>query len=127
MKNLLGLLAFLVACSVQAEWHSQGRFSYVSGELDQTSLKIKLLEMSTLRKWDIYYQDHNAFMMRLKDCQAQLLFSDDSVTLKLNQKDDGWESSCSSKWTGNLKKDIQQAIKVERLKKEAYDLAVKQK
>lgn len=117
---------YIGSVSVQADssnWYYHAQVPFQQGQFKLVDLKVKLMEMSALRKWDILDQDYQSFSMQLKGCKAQLVFNQSDVLIKLNQKNgDDWDSKCSSNWTGNLKKDIKIAINLSALKQQAYEL-----
>ncbi|MEZ9944855.1 hypothetical protein BCS96_04335 [Vibrio breoganii] len=132
MKKFITLLTLMVCWSVQADadkiWYKHKEIPLPEVTQSRLNTKLKLLELVSLRQWNIVGQTSDSFDMSLKNCNLKISFTDKSIVIshdrfqKNNNSSTSKKPECSRNWLSNVAKDINATLTIMSVQQEAINL-----
>lgn len=134
MKRITLLIFILTAChSVHADetkWHLYEEITPQHEPIKVLDLKLKIIELSALRRWNFYNQTYDTILMGIENCRIKVEFNDKNTFIMHNGFKDNWgdddgefeEMICQGSWLSNLKKDIILSSKMINFQQEAIEI-----
>lgn len=137
MKMFIALFSLMICWTTQAAtekntiWYEHQVISLPEVTQSRLNTKLKLLELVSLRQWNITNQASDSFEMSLKKCNLKIAFTDTAITIshdKFKSNTQNHQNSknkrpvCSKNWLSNVAKDINATLKIMSIQQEAINL-----
>ncbi|MUK65073.1 hypothetical protein [Aliivibrio fischeri] len=137
MKKLMCILLCMTSWYAYSEeekisdktWYEYTQVLLPEIKPTQLDTKLKLLELVSLRQWQVKNQTLDSFEMTLKKCNVKISFNNEDITIshdgfKTKNHGGGYSKApiCSKNWLSNIDKDINAALRILSLQQEAINL-----
>ncbi|GAD89720.1 hypothetical protein VHA01S_026_00260 [Vibrio halioticoli NBRC 102217] len=117
------------ATEANTSWHEYKAISLPAVTQSRLDTKLKLLELVSLRQWNIVDQTSDSFKMSLNKCNIKIIFTDEAITINqdnLNQEPvyngQAKRPLCSRNWLSNIAKDINTTLNIMSIQQQAINL-----
>ncbi|CAM2871618.1 hypothetical protein [Vibrio rarus] len=128
MRKLVLLAMCLIACSAQAQtnqtpsWYEYAKVPLPTVKANLLNTKLKLLELVSLRQWEVTNQTLNSFQMTLDKCSVRIKFDEQNAVISHNGFKYSKRTICRKNWLSNVKKDVNATLRILSIQQEAINL-----
>ncbi|CAM4077970.1 hypothetical protein VINE108521_06835 [Vibrio neonatus] len=117
------------ASETNTTWHEYKAISLPAVTQSQLNTKLKLLELVSLRQWNIVNQTSDSFEMSLNKCNLKITFTDEVITINQDNHNQApvyngqaKRPLCSRNWLSNVAKDINTTLNIMSIQQQAINL-----
>ncbi|GAD89634.1 hypothetical protein VHA01S_024_00280 [Vibrio halioticoli NBRC 102217] len=136
MKKFIALFGLIMCCTTQASetaltWHTYKTITLPEVTQSRLNTKLKLIELVSLRQWNIINPTLDSFDMSLDRCNLKISFTNEAITISQGKlihtpgsrpKRSNRRPPCTQTWLSNVVKDINTTLRIMSAQQETINL-----